>query len=232
VYADIAEVTSAGTYGRARLYAAAVGTDDWQPVSGVAASPGSPGEISLAEGSVWAMLHPVTDLGLSGTEVHSALYRTNDGFSWRSEALPCPGQTIAAVAAASRARVVIICTDGGAAGSQGKSAYESVDSGSTYTRVSDPPEGGGLEGVAASPAAVIVAAASGATDIYGSFDNGETWKTALLIGDGGLGLSDLGFTTPTQGVVIHGQLQYPQSLELLMTRDGGHTWAPAQLFPT
>jgi hypothetical protein len=76
-----------------------------------------------------------------------------------------------------------------------------------------------------------VAASSGATGIDASFDGGRTWTGTLSIGDGGLGLSDLGFTTATQGVVIHGQTTYPQSLQLLMTRDGGHEWDPVAVTP-
>jgi photosystem II stability/assembly factor-like uncharacterized protein len=101
-----------------------------------------------------------------------------------------------------------------------------------YQRVSDPPSGGDFESVAASPSNVSIASASGATTIYSSFNNGLTWPTTFLAADGGLGLSDLGFTTATQGVVIHGQVQYPQSMQLLMTRDGGHAWAPVAVIPT
>ncbi len=76
-----------------------------------------------------------------------------------------------------------------------------------------------------------MAAASGATGIDASFDGGRTWTGTLSLGDGGLGLSDLGFTTATQGVVIHGQTTYPQSLQLFMTRDGGHEWEPITVSP-
>ena len=91
---------------------------------------------------------------------------------------------------------------------------------------------GDFETAAASPTSVSVAAASGATNIYASFDSGRTWMTTLLVGDGGLGLTDLGFTTATQGVVIHGQTTYPDSLQLLVTRDGGHEWDPVAVDPS
>ena len=98
-------------------------------------------------------------------------------------------------------------------------------------RVGDPPFDGDFEAVAASPTNVSVAAASGGTVISASFDDGQTWAGTLTFGDGGVGLSDLGFTTATQGVVIYGEITYPKGLQLLMTRDGGHNWVPVNVTP-
>ena len=92
--------------------------------------------------------------------------------------------------------------------------------------------GGDFVAVAASTAVVSVAAVSGATGIDASFDGGHIWSGTLFFGDGGSGLSDLGFTTPTQGVVVYGQISNPQTLQLLMTRDGGHTWAAVDVKPS
>jgi hypothetical protein len=99
-------------------------------------------------------------------------------------------------------------------------------------RVGNAPFAGDFEAVAASPATVAVTAASGGTFISASFDNGHTWVGTLAFGDGGVGLSDLGFTTATQGVVIYGQINYPPGLQLLMTHDGGHSWIPVNVTPT
>jgi len=106
-----------------------------------------------------------------------------------------------------------------------------TNGGASYVRVANPPLSGDLEAVTASPTSVSMAVASGGTSLYASFDDGRTWITTLGFGDGGLGLSELGFTTATQGVAIHGQIAYPQSLQLLMTRDGGHVWNPVAVAP-
>jgi hypothetical protein len=232
VYAEIAEGIEPNTDGPAVLFESPTNRDSWQPVSGVTTGKaGYAGEISVAQGVFWATLHPAVLTAEGNTET-STLYRSLDGVTWRSEPQPCQSGWGATVAAATSARVFIVCSGGGAAGSQEKMAYVSDNDGASYAPVSDPPLGGDFEAVAASPTGVSVAAASGATYIYASFDGGATWATALGIGDGGLGLSDLGFTTATQGVVIHGQTNYPQSLQLLMTRDGGHQWEPVPVSPT
>jgi hypothetical protein len=232
VYAEIAEGTNRDTYGPVVLFGSLTRSDSWYPVPAVTTgAAGFAGEISLAQGVFWVMLHPAI-VTPRGNQSQSALYRSLDGVTWRREPLPCPSETVAAVAAATSSRVFVVCGGGGAAGSQSKSAYRSDNGGASYVRVTDPPFEGNLQDVAASPTSVSVAAASGATFISASFDAGRTWVGSLSIGDGGLGLSDLGFTTALQGVVIHGMINYPQTLQLLMTRDGGHTWTTVVVNPT
>jgi hypothetical protein len=232
VYAEIAEGTNRDTYGPVVLFGSLVSSDSWYPVPAVTTGgAGFAGEISLAQGVFWVMMHPAIVVP-QGTQSQSALYRSMDGVTWRREPIPCPSQTVANVAAATSSRVFVVCGYGFAAGSEGKSAYRSDNGGVTYVRVADPPFEGDLEEVAASPSGISVAAASGATFTSASFDAGHTWTGTFNSGDGGLGLSDLGFTTALQGVVIHGMINYPQSLQLLMTRDGGHKWATVTVNPT
>jgi hypothetical protein len=195
VYAEIAEGNNRDTYGPVVLFGSLTGGDSWYPVPAVTTGPaGFAGEISLAQGVIWVMLHPAI-VTPQGTQSQSALYRSLDGVTWRREPVACPSETSAAVAAATSSRVFLVCGGGGAAGSQSKSAYRSDNAGASYVRVADPPFEGELQDVAASPTSVSVAAASGATFISASFDAGRTWVGSLSIGDGGLGLSDLGFTT-------------------------------------
>jgi hypothetical protein len=52
------------------------------------------------------------------------------------------------------------------------------------------------------------------------------WAAPLTQGDGGRGYNDVGFTTATQGVAIHGSPSAPDPAALFMTRDAGATWAP------
>jgi photosystem II stability/assembly factor-like uncharacterized protein len=231
VYAEIAEGSDPNTYGPVVLFESPVSVDSWHPVTGVTTGPaGFPGEVSLAQGVFWVTLHPAI-VTAQGNQALSTLYRSLDGVTWHRELEPCPSATVASVAAATSARLYVVCAGGLAAGSESKSAYRSDNDGASFKRVADPPFSGDFEAVAASPASVSVAAASGGTEIYASFNDGLTWTTTLGFGDGGLGLSDLGFTTATQGVVIHGQPAYPGSLQLLMTRDGGREWVPVDVNP-
>jgi photosystem II stability/assembly factor-like uncharacterized protein len=231
VYAEIAEGFDLNTLGPVVLFVSPTNVDSWHPVSGVTTGPaGYSGDISLAQGVFWAMLHPAI-VTAQGNQALSALYRSRDGVTWRREPQPCPSDTVAGVAAATSARVFVVCGGGVALGSQLKSAYRSDNGGASYERVADPPFSGDLEAVAASRTSVSVAVASGGTSLYASFDDGRTWTTTLGFGDGGLGLSELGFTTAMLGVVIHGQIASPESLQLLMTSDGGHEWNPVAVVP-
>jgi photosystem II stability/assembly factor-like uncharacterized protein len=65
------------------------------------------------------------------------------------------------------------------------------------------------------PGTVVVADTSG---LVGTFDGGRTWTTQYA----DYQFSFVGFTTATQGVAV----AWKPFEELLMTRDGGHTWAP------
>ena len=178
------------------LFESPTSIDSWRAVSGVTTGPsGYAGGISVAQGVFWAMLHPAI-VTAQGNQVLSTLYRSLDGVTWRSEPQPCPSATFASVAAATSGRVFIVCAGGGAAGSQEKSAYTSHNGGASYVRMADPPLAGDFEAIAASPTDVSVAAASGATMIYASFDGARTWTTTLGVGDGGLGLSASGSRQP------------------------------------
>jgi hypothetical protein len=135
--------------------------------------------------------------------------------------------------------VFIVCGGSGYAGGQGKTAYVSTNGGASYQLVSDPPLAGQIEEAAGSPTAFAIAALSGASWIYTSFNDGHSWATTTLTESFGPSasdapLSDLGFTTATQGVVIvDGQLPaHPQYFQLLMTRDGGHTWKAVDISPS
>jgi photosystem II stability/assembly factor-like uncharacterized protein len=231
VYAEVAEGTDQNTYGPVVLFGSRTDSDAWYSVPSVTSGPaGFAGNISVAYGVVWLSLHPAI-VTAQGSQSLSALYRSVDGITWRDEPQPCPAETVATVGAGTSSRVLVVCSGGVAAGSQSKTAYLSENDGATYERVADPPFSGDFEGIAASPTSLAVSASSGGTELYMSFDSGRSWETAYDSGDGGLGLSDVGFTTSTQGVAIHGLTEYPSSLQLLMTRDGGHQWSVIDINP-
>jgi photosystem II stability/assembly factor-like uncharacterized protein len=231
VYAEIVEGIEPNTLGPAVLFGSRTDSDAWYSVPSVTTGPaGFAGNISIAQGVVWLSLHPAI-VTPQDDQALSTLYRSIDGITWRTEPLPCPADTFATVAAATSTRVLVVCSGGGGLGSQSKTAYLSENGGTTYERVTDPPFGGDFEGAAGSPTSLSVAASSGGTEMYTSFDSGRSWETTYDNGDGGLGLSDVGFTTATQGVAIHGRTEYPSSFQLLMTRDGGHHWSVVEVNP-
>jgi hypothetical protein len=67
------------------------------------------------------------------------------------------------------------------------------------------------------------ASMAGTAGLSASFDGGHTWQTVYTARPGTT-CTYLGFTTLTQGVAIESTAT---GSELLMTRDGGHTWTPA-----
>ncbi len=232
VYAEITEALDANTNGPVVLFGSQTNVDAWYSVPSVSTGAnGYAGNISVAQGVVWLSLHPAI-VTADGNESLSTLYRSLDGVNWRSDQQPCPPGTVATVGAATSTCVFVVCSGGLAAGSQSKNAYVSENDGATYERVTDPPFDGDFNDLEASPISVSVVASSGASEIDTSFDNGHTWTTTLGIGDGGLGFTDVGFTTSTQGVAIHGRIDYPDSLQLFMTRDGGHHWAAVAVNPS
>ncbi len=231
VYAEISEGIEPNTDGPVVLFGSRTAVDTWYSVPAVTTgAAGFAGNISVADGVYWISLHPAL-VTAQGSDSLSTLYRSVDGITWRSEPQPCPSDTVASIAAATATRVFVVCAGGVAAGSQVKTAYGSDNSGANYERVTDPPFDGDFDAVAASPTSISVVASSGGSEIDTSFDNGQTWTTPLDLGDGGLGLSDVGFTTATQGVAIHGRIEYPDSLQLFMTRDGGHQWSAVAVNP-
>jgi hypothetical protein len=148
---------------------------------------------------------------------------------WKRFPDPCavtPLYAVDAFVAPDTTSLYTLCGGPGAAGSVQKEVVKTANAKSTV--VGTPPRGGDPEGLAAtSSGTVVVSAASGASWLYRSTDGGASWTTAQTFNDGGIGLDDLGFTTSTQGVVIHGYPGPPADYvsQLLQTTNGGATWA-------
>jgi photosystem II stability/assembly factor-like uncharacterized protein len=156
---------------------------------------------------------------------------TDGGGSFQTESQPCPtrlGQP--GSISDDGAHVYLLCAGNGAAGSTQKYLYRSAGPNSPWTLVGRPPAGGdGGEISAGSDGSIVIATSSGASLLYRSADGGRTWGTALTEDDGGAGWSDLGFTTSSDAVVVHGPAlagsQRPG--KVLLSSDGGLTWHPA-----
>src|SRR6185437_9438030 len=65
---------------------------------------------------------------------------------------------------------------------------------------------------------LLVACASGASELYRSTDDGGTLPSVLQSDSGGLPWADLGFTTAQQAVVVQ------VNAAMFLSRDGGKSW--------
>lgn len=201
-----------------QLYRTSVGSDAWQPVTGVSVAGGAAADVVLHGRTGWFLA------STAGPE--RTVFATSDGDSWTRRDLPCGG---AQLASALERDLLLVCGGNSGAGQQGKLAYVSHDGGQSFQQASSPPLSGILQGLAFAPGVAVVAASSGASWLYGSFDGGRSWATVYQDGTlGGAPWDDLGLTTASQGAAILGAAapagDGPQS-RMLMTRDGGHSWA-------
>lgn len=161
---------------------------------------------------------------------------TDGGLTFKSHGVPCnvhaTGNTFGSPdsIADDGSHTYLLCTGEAAAGHTIKTVYRTTGTSSGWTQTGQPPTGGdGGTLAAGSDQAIVIASSSGASMLYRSTDGGHDWNSPLSYGDGGLGWADLGFTTATDGVVIHGpantdggSADFPG--QLLLTDDGGHTW--------
>ncbi len=215
----------------ARLYQTPAGTDAWQEVPGVALPPTSYSVVLQLQGRGVYLL-------VAGT---STFIRSYDGTNFQSLSDPCPAQSTGpayspgSFALSTASDLAVLCGDGVAAGSQKKEVYVSIDGGETYSEVAAPPfTGDASEIAAANPTTLVVSAQSGASWLYRATGADTTWTTPVSFNDGGVGVTDLGFTDMTHGVFIHGG---PTALRILggvnppsglgtlyLTEDAGATW--------
>jgi hypothetical protein len=171
----------------------------------------------------------MSGVGGPGQAFISATRNLADTSGWKAFPDPCATSTddgFDALVAPDTTSLYTLCSGQGAAGSVIKAVVRTVSGVSTVT--GGPPAGGDPEALAATSAGtLVVSAASGASWLYRSTDGGATWTTAETFDDGGIGFNDLGFTTSTQGVVIHGVPGPPTNVasQLLMTTDGGASWS-------
>ena len=149
--------------------------------------------------------------------------------TWQTWKPPCENVLLgpvnpASIAASSPTDVVVACDMfGDVNGPLGYHLFVSRDGGASFVAKGGRLPVDSINGVATPGTSTIVIAGWDSTEavLVGSFDGGKTWSTVVRAGT--VQLSDLGFTTPSQGVVITNSAS--GSSGLLMTRDGGHTWS-------
>jgi photosystem II stability/assembly factor-like uncharacterized protein len=149
--------------------------------------------------------------------------------SWQTWTPPCSDSAGPAVlAASSSASLLADCDLGVWSTPAGEHLYRSANGGASFAELSPAVPLSSAGEVATPNTSTIVVAGDGPPDakgattpvVIGSFDGGHSWTTVLR--PGSATFTDLGFTTQTQGVLI---TTVGATSRLLMTRDGGHTWA-------
>jgi hypothetical protein len=127
------------------------------------------------------------------------------------------------LAAASSTRLAAACDVGAWATPQGTHLYTSTDGGDQWKEAPAKIPVTATQAIATPDGTNVFVAGSTAagSELVASADAGRTWHTALNLE--GAQAVDLGFTTPTQGVVIEVRTD-GRPYTLLMTRDGGVNW--------
>jgi hypothetical protein len=179
-------------------------------------------------------VHGNSVLVLAGSRL---LVSSNGGASFVARTQPCHGSGSAfrnpVSVAADGPHSYLLCVGQGFTGHTLKYLYRGGATGSRWTAIGRPPalgDGGAL--AAGSDTALVIATSSAISLLYHSTD-GQHWHTARTQNDGGAGWTDLGFTTATDGVVIHGPASRNRGStghpgQLLLTGDGGRTWQLAR----
>lgn len=202
---------------QARLYKSAVGSNTWTLVPRVAPQI----TLTVFGHSVWTGLAP------------SLWTSTNSGRTWIKLRFKCPAAypSPSAVAAASPKNVAIACSNQGdpQPGFSYKEVLVSANGGLGFHPVAAHPGTVGEVNLLAMPVAVpqviTLAASSGASYLYQTFNGGKTWPVTTYT-DAGLGFRDLAYVTGSTGYVIHfgGIPELAYTLGLMKTANAGKTW--------
>jgi hypothetical protein len=230
VTAIVANCAGRGTCtGEARLMSSPVNSDAFTQIASGSTTVSPPGPY----GGPTITLHPPAGFALLGSNGNAVLQAvvlaTADGRAWTNFPNPCraaPGTYLSSFVAPDAISLVSLCTGGAAAGSTAKTVM--VTQHGVSTAVGHPPAGGDGGLIAANgKSTILVASASAATFLYRSTDSGRTW-TKQAFSDDGAGMTDLGFTTSSQAVVVHSwPVIVPNGRppsELLMSFDAGASW--------
>jgi hypothetical protein len=162
---------------------------------------------------------------LDGNDV---VVTSDGGITFARHSTPCTTTTMmqeSSVAVIAPDGLALLCTGQGYTGHTAKTVYTSGDLGATWVRTGVPGAAGdGGTIAAANPSQLVIATASAASWLYYSGDGAARWQTMYTEPDGGQGWADLGFTTASDGVVIHGPAARGFVGQLMLTEDGGLTW--------
>jgi photosystem II stability/assembly factor-like uncharacterized protein len=173
-----------------------------------------------------------TQAGVAAVTTGRDVLVTGDGgLTFTVNPVPCPAlEQSPSVAVTSAHGLAVLCTGQGYTGHTIKRVYVSRDDGAHWAPAGIPsPDGDGGTIAATGAGQLAIATQSAASWLFHSGDAGSSWRIVYTDGDGGMGWADLGFTTATDGVVVHGpadgdgnSTQRPG--QLFLTSDGGTTW--------
>ncbi len=199
-----------------RVASSPVGTDAFRLAAvrvAVGAGPVPAVQLVLSGAAGWLLENDRTVVG-------GARLVNGSWVAWQPPCLSVVGP--AYLAASSATELAAACDVGLWSSPTGSHLFVSHDGGSTFVAATTPVPLTTTAGItAASPSVTVVGGSDAAgAALVGTFDGGRTWSVVAPLGTAGL--TDLGFTTATQGVVIVTSGNGPGIL--YMTRDGGRTW--------
>jgi hypothetical protein len=210
-----------------RLERAAVGSTAWHTVPGVSGY-GTTALLTANSANAWVSFPPKSTGGVM-------IWGSSDsGNTWQPLPNPCyqPSQAtdLEGMASPGGNHLFELCAGNPGAGQEGKTLWASTNAGRSGHVVSQLPLGGlALGMVAPKSNDVLVTAVSGASFVYRSTNGGTTWATHAFT-DGGAGLYNFAFATPSFGDTVEGSpLDGPTDDKLLETFDDGATWSPVHI---
>ena len=190
----------------------------------------------VAQATVTSLIDPddmiATQAGVAAVlDGRDVLVTRDGGFTFTLNPVPCTAESAApSVAVTSATGLAILCTGGGYTGHTVKQVYVSDDDGARWAAAGTPsPAGDGGTIAATTTGDLAIATASAASWLFHSGNDGVTWRIVNEQYDGGMGWADLGFTTATDGVVVHGPANADGNStgrpgQLFLTSDGGTAW--------
>jgi hypothetical protein len=201
--------------GAFRIASSPAGSDDWTIAAiklPVGAGPVPEVQLVLSGAGGWVLQNDRTVV--NGARLVNGVWR-----AWQPVCASVVGPAF--LAASSGTTLVAACDVGAWSTPAGEHLFVSSDGGLTFHETGRAVPDVQGTGIASPDTSTIVVAGSTQKGLalLGSFDGGGTWTT-LVVQPTQSTFADLGFTTPSQGVVI------AIAGALLMTHDGGRTWAP------
>jgi len=247
-FALFAKCTGSGADYAARctsfsLYTSVAGTDQWQSVSGPAASLPQAGAGQAAAASLVLTGGPAGGQGYLLAPSGELLTGPLTGAAWTvaSPGVPCPpgapgpgGQPTGALLAADSGQLVLVCTSATSTASdtQAKLVVESSDGGAHWSKVAAALSAGIATSVAIQAQDHLVVLATDA-GLYRSGDGGLTWRRTQVSPGGATagetGFSYVGMTSLTNGVALPAD---PGLHEVFITTDGGISWQAHAVSPS